>query len=67
MTTEMIAYECRWNQDEICTNADCPMCCDFCPVPDTSDVCKHEDRHELTYAERLDEGERFDVDEKDGM
>ena len=49
------------------TDADCPMCCDFCPVPDTSDVCKHEDRHELTYAERLDEGERFDVDEKDGM
>lgn len=53
----MTAYECKWDQDEICTNADCPMCCGFCPVPDTSGVCKHEDRHKVEY------GERFDVDE----
>ena len=51
MTAEMIAYECRWNQDKICTNADSPMFCDFCIVQDTPDVCKHEDRYELTYAE----------------
>lgn len=57
----MTAYECRWNQDEFCTNADCPMCCDFCPVPDDQGVCKHEDRRKVEY------GERFDVDEKDGM
>ena len=55
MAAEMIAYECRWNQDEICTNADCPMCCDFCPVPDDPGVCKHEDRREVMYAERWDE------------
>lgn len=51
----MTAYECKWCLDEICTNADCPMCCDFCPVPDTAGVCKHEDRHEVMYAERWDE------------
>mgnify|MGYP000515598293 CR=1 FL=1 len=43
----MTAYECEWCLDEICTNADCPMCCDFCPVPDTSGVCKHESRYGL--------------------
>lgn len=53
----MTVYECRWDQDEFCTNADCPMCCDFCPVPDNSGVCKYEDRHKVEY------GERFDVDE----
>ena len=23
--------DCKWNHDEICVNADCPMCCDYCP------------------------------------
>lgn len=41
----MTAYECRWNQDEFCTNANCPMRGDYCPVPDTPDVCKHEVRY----------------------
>lgn len=36
--------ECKHCKDEICVNADCPMCCDYCPVPDYPDVCKHEDR-----------------------
>lgn len=36
--------ECRWCNDEICVNADCPMCCDYCPVPDTEGVCRYEDR-----------------------
>lgn len=30
--------------DEICTNPDSPMCCDFCPVPDVAEVCRHEKR-----------------------
>lgn len=36
--------ECKHNYDEICTNADCPLVADYCPVPDTPDVCKWEDR-----------------------
>ena len=24
--------DCKYCQDEICVNADCPLCCDFCPV-----------------------------------
>lgn len=36
--------DCKWMQDEICVNADCPMCCDYCPVPDTEGVCRFEDR-----------------------
>ena len=38
--------ECNWCKDEICVNADCPICCDYCPVPDTEGVCKFEDRSE---------------------
>lgn len=38
--------DCKWMKDEICVNADCPMCCDYCPVPDTENVCRHEDRNE---------------------
>ena len=36
--------ECKHNYDEICTNPDCPLVADFCPVPDTPDVCQWEDR-----------------------
>lgn len=36
--------ECRWMQDEICVNADCPMCCDYCPVVEYEGVCRYEDR-----------------------
>ena len=38
--------KCNWCKDEICVNADCPICCDYCPVPDTEGVCKFEDRSE---------------------
>ena len=38
--------ECNWCKDEICVNADCPICCDYCPVPGTEGVCKFEDRSE---------------------
>ena len=36
--------ECKWMQDEVCVNADCPACADYCPVPDTPGVCKYEER-----------------------
>lgn len=36
--------ECKYHYDEFCVNDKCPMCADYCPVPDTPDVCKHEDR-----------------------
>ena len=38
--------ECKYNQDEFCTNDQCPMCADYCPVPDVEGVCKYEDREE---------------------
>lgn len=36
--------ECKWMQDEVCVNADCPMCADFCPVADNPGVCRFEER-----------------------
>ncbi len=34
--------KCKWCVDEFCTNADCPMMADCCPVYENSGVCKHE-------------------------
>lgn len=36
--------KCKWEQDEVCVNASCPLCADFCPVIDTPGVCRFEDR-----------------------
>ena len=36
--------DCKYCQDEICVNADCPMCCDYCPVLDVPGVCRFEER-----------------------
>jgi hypothetical protein len=36
--------DCKYCEDEFCVNADCPMCCDYCPVPDYPEVCRFEDR-----------------------
>nr|DAG19322.1 MAG TPA: hypothetical protein [Caudoviricetes sp.] len=36
--------DCNYCMDEICVNADCPVCTDYCPVPDTDGVCRYEDR-----------------------
>lgn len=33
----------------ICTNGDCPMCGDCCPVPDAEGICKYEERVEEVY------------------
>lgn len=41
--------ECKYNQDEFCTNTDCPMCGDYCPVPDIDGVCQYEEREEVIY------------------
>ena len=41
--------ECIYNQDEFCVNDSCPMCGDYCPVPDIEGVCLHEDREEEAY------------------
>ena len=36
--------DCKYCQDEICVNADCPMCADYCPVVDVPGVCRFEER-----------------------
>lgn len=39
--------DCKYCQgDEVCVNSDCPMCADFCPVPDIPGVCRFEEREE---------------------
>ena len=38
--------DCKWMQDEICVNADCPMIADYCPVADHEGVCRYEDRRD---------------------
>ena len=38
--------DCKYCQDEVCVNADCPMRADFCPVPDIPGVCRFEEREE---------------------
>ena len=32
--------------DEVCVNADCPMCADYCHVVDVPGVCRFEEREE---------------------
>ena len=41
--------ECKYNQNELCTNDQCPMWADYCPVPDTEGVCKYEEREDACY------------------
>ena len=41
--------ECIYNKDEFCTNDQCPMRADYCPVPDIEGVCKYEERTEECY------------------
>ena len=33
---------CSYCKDEMCTNPECQMRGDYCPVPDTPGVCKYE-------------------------
>lgn len=43
--------ECKYCDDYtgICTNDQCPMCADACPVPDVKGVCQFEERQETAY------------------
>ena len=36
--------DCKYYYDEFCVNDQCPMCTDYCPVPDTPEVCRWENR-----------------------
>ena len=49
--------DCKYCQDEIYVNADCPMCCDFCPVVDMPGVCRFEERNK-TNAKNDEAGHR---------
>lgn len=33
----------------VCTNGECPMVANACPVPDTEGLCRYEDREEEIY------------------
>ena len=37
--------DCKYCKDEICVNADCPMCAEYCPVVDFPGVCTFEERN----------------------
>ena len=43
--------ECKYCDEftGVCTNGDCPMRGDCCPVPDTEGICKYEEREEELY------------------
>ena len=41
--------ECNYNKDEFYTNDQCPMRCDYCPVPNYEGICKYERRVDDTY------------------
>ena len=45
--------KCKHYRDEVCTNADCPLCADFCPVSDIPGVCRFEDRGDRTNADKI--------------
>ena len=61
----METKDCKYCVDEICTNADCPMRADYCPVPNDPEVCRFEDRqNELTIEEIKAEISRRIDDEK---
>ena len=40
---EMIKVQCKFCENEICVNSDCPCCADFCPVQqyDYVRICKY--------------------------
>ena len=45
--------DCKYCQDEVCVNSECPMCADFCPVIDVPYVCRFEER-EVTNERQTD-------------
>ena len=49
--------DCKYCQDEICVNADCPMCAEYCPVVDFPGMCRFEERNK-TNAKNDEAGHR---------
>lgn len=45
---EKIEPYCKFCKDEMCVYADCPACCDYCPVPNLPGVCRFEIRENMT-------------------
>ena len=43
--------ECKFCEafTDVCTNPECPMCADACPVPCAEGLCKYEQREERMY------------------
>lgn len=37
---------CKWMEDEVCVNSDCPAVADFCPVVNHPGVCRYEEMDE---------------------
>ena len=44
-----ILMTCKYNHNEFCVNDQCPMCADYCPVPDIEGVCQYEEREDKIY------------------
>ena len=40
---------CKYCQEEFCTNEQCPMYADYCPVNSTAGICKYEELVEECY------------------
>lgn len=38
--------KCNFDYEGVCSNAECPMYYEKCPVPDMEGICRHEDREE---------------------
>ena len=36
--------KCNYNKDEFCTNDQCPICGEKCPVPEVGLICQYEER-----------------------
>lgn len=37
---------CKFNKDEICVNADCLACADYCPCSEYEEICKYYEESE---------------------
>ena len=45
----MTEPKCKWLSDDfsqVCVNADCPCCADFCPVTNYPEICKFAEMEE---------------------
>lgn len=56
---------CKWLQDEICVNGDCPAVADFCPVVNHPGVCRYEEMGKNKIECRHGERDILGLDEQD--